>query len=272
MALESRTTKRCRYAADGRDRALSGRDRARRARDLRRPVGRAARRTWNRWRAAWVRPSRLAGARSRSSWTTCIASPRPMPMDVLRVLVDHMPRGSQLALASRIEPPLPVGRMRGSASPRHRAAGTRPCHDACRGRSAADAGSGCARATSTCSCSARRAGPPASISRRCRCRTSRIAIGRWPPSPATTGSWRTTCATSCSPTFRDDRLSFLTRTSALDYLSGPLCDAVLARPGSGGHAARARPIHSHAPSRWTERTAATATTACSRTCCRRSCA
>src|SRR5258705_115199 len=31
-----------------------------------------------------------------------------------------------------------------------------------------------------------------------------------------------------------DRLSFLTRTSVLDDLSGPLCDAVLARPGSGG--------------------------------------
>jgi len=31
-----------------------------------------------------------------------------------------------------------------------------------------------------------------------------------------------------------DRLSFLTRTSMLDDLSGPLCDAVLARAGSGG--------------------------------------
>ena len=47
-----------------------------------------------------------------------------------------------------------------------------------------------------------------------------------------TGSWSTTFATSFSRATKPSTLSFLTRSSVLDELSGPLCDAVLERSGS----------------------------------------
>ena len=127
--------------------------------------------------------------------------------------------------------------------------------------------------TSTCSCSARRAGPPASISRRSS--LQRAAGSRPGASPRFAGDDRLVADYLRDELLADlprDRLSFLTRTSVLD---GPLRPAVRrrARPaGLGRDAARARPIESHARPAGPQRTAATATTACSRTCCRRSCA
>ena len=46
------------------------------------------------------------------------------------------------------------------------------------------------------------------------------------------GSWSTTCATSSSRTSTPDSASFLSRTAILGELSGDLCDAVLERDGS----------------------------------------
>ena len=59
---------------------------------------------------AWVRRSRAAARRSCSSWTTPTAGVDGA-RNVLRVLGSHA-AGLAARVASRIEPPLPVGRMR----------------------------------------------------------------------------------------------------------------------------------------------------------------
>src|SRR5262249_35717638 len=65
---------------------------------------------------------------------------------------------------------------------------------------------------------------------------------------------------------------FLTRTAVLERMCGPLCEAVLELPGSGGcpHARRRGPPSPGGPCRWCRWTGAgsgTATTTYSATCC-----
>ena len=86
-------------------------------------------------------------------------------------------------------------------------------------------------------------------------------------SPATTGSWATTCARSSSTGSRRPTSTFLTRTSILDRLCGPLCDVTRRRDGSG---ASPRAAGAPQPAGWSRSTvgaSGTATTTCSASCC-----
>ena len=70
----------------------------------------------------------------------------------------------------------------------------------------------------------------------------------------------------------EDELRFVLRTSILDVLTAPVCDAVLERSGLGGDARRGCSAPTSRSWRSTAPASATATIACSATCCAPSCA
>ena len=153
-------------------------------------------------------------------------------LDALAVLVDHLPPGSQLAVISRGEPPLPMARWRAEG----RLAELGPGELA---MDPAEAGSLLAAARVELA-----DGEVAELTRR----TEGWPVGAVPGRPLGQGSAPRNAAgvgfngrdrflvdylqsallSGLSPT----KVQFLTRTAVLDRLSGPLCDAVLGTTGS----------------------------------------
>jgi LuxR family maltose regulon positive regulatory protein len=151
----------------------------------------------------------------------------------LDVVVDHLPPGSQLAIASRVEPDgLPVARLRAQ----RRLAELRP-RDLAMTRVEAHAlltGLGL-RAGDVALLLERTEGWPAGLclaALALREQPDRVrALARFAGDDSFVADYvREEVLAGLSR----ERLSFLRRTSVLDDLSGPLCDAVLARAGSGG--------------------------------------
>jgi LuxR family transcriptional regulator, maltose regulon positive regulatory protein len=156
----------------------------------------------------------------------------PAPMAVLEAIIDHLPRGSQLALASRTEPDLPVGRLR----VHRRVVELRSRDLAMTGAEAALLLSGLELRAADVDVLVRRTeGWPAGLYLAALSLQDQPDRARAPVRFA--GDDRLV-----ADYLRDEllaglpreRLRFLTRTSVLDHLSGPLCDAVLAGAGSGG--------------------------------------
>ena len=159
-------------------------------------------------------------------------------LELLTAIVDHMPRGSQVALASRDEPRMPVGRLRanrGVVELRFGDLAMTPSEAAAlleHGRVWTSTPMKSRR-----SCSGRRDGRPASTSRRCRCARA--------PAPATAVAWfgghdrlvadyvRDEMLSGLSP----EQISFLMRAAVLDErLRTPLRRG----PGARGLRPRAR--------------------------------
>jgi LuxR family transcriptional regulator, maltose regulon positive regulatory protein len=152
--------------------------------------------------------------------------------DVLTTLVASVPPGSQLALASRTEPPLPVGRLR--AHRRVVEVGPRELQMT-RAEAAELLGGVGLRPADVELLVDRTEGWPAglylaALSLRDEPDRDR-AVARFAGDDRLVADYLRDEVLAGLPR---ERLSFLTRTSVLDALSGPLCDAVLARPGSGG--------------------------------------
>jgi LuxR family maltose regulon positive regulatory protein len=146
----------------------------------------------------------------------------------------RLPPGWQLVLASRNAVPLPTARLRAqggifevTAWVTWRWGHRKPS------RSWREQGSRPTRPGFAISCSGPKDGQRGSISPHS---PSSPAPGRATPaspSPATTSTWATTCARSCSPGSQPREASFLARTSVLDRMCGSLCDAILEQEGSG---------------------------------------
>jgi LuxR family maltose regulon positive regulatory protein len=157
----------------------------------------------------------------------------PAAFRALEVLVEHMPPGSQLALASRTEPEgFPVGRLR-----THRRLVELRTRDLAMTRTEAGlllAGLGL-RPGDIDTLLARTEGWPAglylaALSLRDEPDRGR-ALARFAGDDRFVADYLRDELLAELP---GDRLRFLRRTSVLEDLTGPLCDAVLARPGSGG--------------------------------------
>ena len=151
-------------------------------------------------------------------------------LDALAVLVDHLPPGSQLAVISRGEPPLPVARWRAEG----RLAELGPGELA---MDPAEAGSLLAAARveladdQVAELTRRTEGWPVALY---------LAALSMKAQPAANGAGlsgrdrflvdylQSVLLSGLSPT----KVQFLTRTAVLDRLSGPLCDAVLGTTGS----------------------------------------
>src|SRR4051794_2098989 len=152
---------------------------------------------------------------------------------VLETLVDHVPPGSQLALASRTEPELlPVGRLRAH----RRLVELRPRDLAMTRGEAAILLRGLGLASGDVDVLVERTeGWPAglylaALSVRDQPDRDR-ALARFAGDDRLVADYlRDELLAGLSR----DRVRFLTRTSVLEDLSGPVCDAVLARLGSGG--------------------------------------
>jgi LuxR family transcriptional regulator, maltose regulon positive regulatory protein len=157
----------------------------------------------------------------------------PAAFEALEVLIDHVPAGSQLALASRTEPAaLPVGRLR-----THRRLVELRTRDLAMTR--AEAGelltSLGLRSADVDTLVARTEGWPAGLY--LAALSLREQPDRGPALARFAGDDRFVAEYLRDELLAElpgDRLRFLRRTSVLEDLSGPLCDAVLARPGSGG--------------------------------------
>ena len=145
----------------------------------------------------------------------------------------RLPPGWQVAMASRHALPLPVARLRlqgrlvgiGRAGPRDgpgrggRAARRR------RGWAPAGARGDLVERTEGWPIGLYFAGSgPAGPAR---------PVDRGQPRRGETTSWATTCGPSCSTSSRAAEMSFLTRTSVLERMCGPLCDAIVGGAGSG---------------------------------------
>jgi LuxR family transcriptional regulator, maltose regulon positive regulatory protein len=159
--------------------------------------------------------------------------PSPAAFEALEVLVDHMPAGSHIALASRTEPTgLPVGRLR----TQRRLAELRTRELA---MTRAEAGVLLAglglRSPDIDVLVERTEGWPAGLylaALSLREQPDRgHALARFSGDDRFVADYVRDELLAELP---GDRLRFLRRTSVLEDLSGPLCDAVLARPGSGG--------------------------------------
>jgi LuxR family maltose regulon positive regulatory protein len=150
----------------------------------------------------------------------------------LETLVDHLPPGSQVALASRTEPgDLPVGRLRA-----HRRLVELRARDLAMTRTEAAALlRGLGLEADVDLLVERTEGWPAglylaALSLREQPDKNR-ALARFAGDDRLVADY---LRDELLGGLSHERMSFLTRTSVLDDLSGPLCDAVLARPGSGG--------------------------------------
>jgi LuxR family maltose regulon positive regulatory protein len=153
-------------------------------------------------------------------------------LELLEAIVDHLPPGSQLALASRTEPALPIGRLRA-----HRRLVELRSRDLVmtRGEAAVLLTGLGLRSADVDMLVQRTEGWPAglylaALSLQDQPDRQR-ALARFAGDDRLVADYLRDELLAELPR---DRLSFLFRTSVLDDLSGPLCDAVLARPGSGG--------------------------------------
>ncbi len=154
-------------------------------------------------------------------------------LKTLTAIVDHLPSGSQLALASRDEPRMPVGRLRANRNVvelRFRDLVMTPAEGDALLRLA-----GVELGESQVETIVRRAeGWPAALY------LAALSL-RESPDSATAASWRGGHDRLIADYLRDevlseippDRTEFLTRAAVLDRLSGPVCDAVLERHDSG---------------------------------------
>jgi LuxR family transcriptional regulator, maltose regulon positive regulatory protein len=157
----------------------------------------------------------------------------PAAFAALEVLVDHVPAGSHLALVSRTEPAaLPVGRLR-----THRRLAELRTGDLAMTRAEAAVllmGLGL-RSADIDILVERTEGWPAGLYLAALSLREqpdrRRALARFAGDDRFVADYVRDELLAELP---GDRLRFLRRTSVLDDLSGPLCDAVLARPGSGG--------------------------------------
>jgi LuxR family maltose regulon positive regulatory protein len=156
----------------------------------------------------------------------------PRAHEVLETVVEYLPVGAQLALACRTEPPLPLGRMRA-----HRQLAELSRAEL--SMTPAESGELLAKIGIELSSDQldllfeRTEGWPAALY------LAGLALADQPDISAAVGSFagddrivvdylRDEFLAGTKPS----RLSFLTRSSVLDELSGPLCDAVLERSGS----------------------------------------
>jgi LuxR family maltose regulon positive regulatory protein len=156
----------------------------------------------------------------------------PAAFAAVEVLVDHLPAGSQLAIASRAQPAaLPVGRLR--AHRRLVELGPRDLEMSLDEAAAVLDGLDL-RESDVDLLLQRTEGWPAglylaALSLRDEPDRAR-ALARFAGDDRLVADYMRDELLAEQPR---DRVSFLTRTSVLGDLSGPLCDAVLARPGSG---------------------------------------
>lgn len=154
-------------------------------------------------------------------------------LKALAAIAEHLPLGSQLALASRDEPRMPVGRLRANRNVvelRMRDLVMTSSEAAALLRRAGVEldGSGVEAIVSKAE------GWPAALY------LAALSL-RESPDPARAVIWFGGHDRLIADYLRDevlsdlppDRMKFLTRAAALDRLSGPLCDAVLERSGSG---------------------------------------
>src|SRR5215218_6847727 len=157
----------------------------------------------------------------------------PGAFAALEVLIDHMPAGSQVAIASRSElAALPVGRLR-----TYRRLAELRTRDLAMTRSEAGElmrGLGLRRADIDMLVTRTEGWPAglylAALSLREQPDRGR-ALARFAGDDRFVADYVRDELLAELP---GDRLRFLRRTSVLEDLTGPLCDAVLARPGSGG--------------------------------------
>jgi LuxR family maltose regulon positive regulatory protein len=154
-------------------------------------------------------------------------------LDVLAGLVDHPPAGAHVALASRCEPPLALGRMRA-----HREVFELTSRDFIMTRGEAGALlelAGVSLAATDVDTLVRQTeGWPAGLY------LAAVSLRDQPDPPAAVArfggddrivsDYVTDALLAGLPA---EQIAFLQRTSVLDRLSGPLCDAVLAQSGSG---------------------------------------
>ena len=157
----------------------------------------------------------------------------PEALGPLPELAASLNAGSTLAITSRDEPEMPLGRLR--TQRRLGEVGARDLVMTPAEAARPAGGGGAANWTTQRSngwSSAPRAGPPASTSRRWRWAPRTTSSARSRTSTATTASSPTTSATPSSTGSPASELDFLTRTSLLDRLFGPLCDAILEQDGS----------------------------------------
>ena len=174
-----------------------------------------------RGRAVRARPRRRPRAARRAA-----RSPRS------RAIANDLPPHATLALASRTQPPLPIARMRAQRcvtelGPRELAMTSAETAALLQGRAAR----GRARGRRAPAGSGRRDGRrPLSLASLFL--AERGAAGARGGSAAPTASWRSTCATRCSPGSRRSSWTFMLRTSVADTLTAPLCDALAGRAGS----------------------------------------
>jgi LuxR family transcriptional regulator, maltose regulon positive regulatory protein len=154
-------------------------------------------------------------------------------LKTLTAIVDHLPRGSTLALASRDEPRMPVGRMRANRNVVELRSGDlvmTSSEGAALLRLA-----GVELPESQAEAIVRRTeGWPAALY------LAALSLGD-SSDPATAAMWFGGHDRLVADYLRDevlselppDRIAFLMRASVLDQLSGPVCDAVLQRADSG---------------------------------------
>jgi LuxR family transcriptional regulator, maltose regulon positive regulatory protein len=156
----------------------------------------------------------------------------PTALEVLETVVECLPVGAQLALASRTDPPLPLGRMRAHRRLAELGQGDLSMTLAESGELLGNIGLELSSDQLELLFD-RTEGWPAALY------LAGLALADQPDISAAVGSFagddrivvdylRDEFLAGAKPS----RLSFLTRSSVLDGLSGPLCDAVLERSGS----------------------------------------
>ena len=166
----------------------------------------------------------------------------PSCLDVLAALLGYVPAGSQIAVASREEPALPLARWRAHGLVRRdRRVG--PPAGRAGGRAAAWRRPASSSTRASCSeLTERTEGWPAGLY------LAALSLQAGAPTlgdrrelhAATTGSCPSTSASSSCPGCRRPRRGSSQHTSVLDRMCGGLCDAVLADDAVGAHARDAR--------------------------------
>ena len=205
--------------------------RAAAARGVRCPVGPGR----SGWAKRVVRLANALAARERPfvlAFDDLHAVNNPACLDVIAELLESVPAGSQIAIASREEPALPLGRWRAHGWVHE--LGPASCGwtsgEAELLLQAAGVELGEAEVTEL---TERTEGwPPACTWRPSRSRPALRARRAPPPSPATTGSWPITSAAELISRLPDDEARFLKHTSVLERMCGGLCDSVVESTGS----------------------------------------
>jgi LuxR family transcriptional regulator, maltose regulon positive regulatory protein len=153
-------------------------------------------------------------------------------LDALAVLVDHLPQGSQLAVISRDEPPLPMARWRAEGRLAEVGPGDLAMNPAEAGRLLAAVRVELADGE-VAELTRRTEGWPvalylAALSMKAQHPRNGTGVGLSGRERFLVDYLQSALLAGLSPT----QVQFLTRTAVLDRLSGPLCDAVLATTGS----------------------------------------